>query len=112
VEVRGGNLGSGLPARARAGELVETLLRRQGLRIERIVSTGQATPKGQWYDQEDDEWVLLAAGAARILIAGEARERHLEAGDWLLLPAHCRHHVAWTSSDPPAVWLAIHFAPG
>jgi cupin 2 domain-containing protein len=112
VGVVAGNLSGGLPSRPLAGEFTETLYRRQGLRIERIVSTGQATPEGQWYDQDDDEWVLLVAGAARLLIAGEARERELTAGDWLLLPAHCRHRVTWTSSDPPAIWLAIHFASG
>ena len=108
MEVKAGSLKRGLPARPLAGELTETLHRRPGLRIERIVSTGQATPEGQWYDQEEDEWVLLVAGAARLLVEGEARERELVAGDWLLLPAHCRHRVTWTQSDPPTVWLAIH----
>jgi cupin 2 domain-containing protein len=112
VAVRAGNLGEGLPAPPLAGELTETLCHLPGLRIERIVSTGQATPKGQWYDQDSDEWVLVVAGAARILIEGEERERELAAGDWLLLPAHCRHRVTWTERDPPTVWLAIHVAPG
>ncbi|HYM99551.1 MAG TPA: cupin domain-containing protein [Aestuariivirgaceae bacterium] len=110
--MRAGNLGEGLPAPPLAGELTETLCHLPGLRIERIVSTGQATPKGQWYDQDSDEWVLVVAGAARILIEGEERERELAAGDWLLLPAHCRHRVTWTERDPPTVWLAIHVAPG
>jgi len=112
VEAKAGNLGRGLPAGPLAAELAETLCRGEGLRIERIVSTGQATPEGEWYDQEGDEWVLLVAGAARLLIAGEAEERELRPGDWLLLPAHCRHRVIWTESDPPTVWLAIHFAAG
>jgi cupin 2 domain-containing protein len=112
VAVKAGNLGDDLPARPLAGEITQTLYRRAGLRIERIVSTGQATPEGEWYDQEDDEWVLVVAGAARVLIAGEARERELAAGDWLLLPAHCRHRVTWTESDPPTVWLAVHASTG
>jgi len=112
VAVRAGNLGEGLPARPLAEELTETLCHLPGLRIERIVSTGQATPEGQWYDQDSDEWVLVVAGAARLLIEGEQRERELAAGDWLLLPAHCRHRVTWTERDPPTVWLAIHVAPG
>ena len=112
MAVRAGNLGEGLPAPPLAGELTETLCHLPGLRIERIVSTGQATPDGEWYDQDSDEWVLLVAGAARLLIDGEDRERELAAGDWLLLPAHCRHRVTWTERDPPTVWLAIHVAPG
>ena len=112
MAVRAGNLGEGLPARPLAGELTETLCHLPGLRIERIVSTGQAMPDGEWYDQDSDEWVLVVAGAARLLIEGEERERELAAGDWLLLPAHCRHRVTWTERDPPTVWLAIHVAPG
>ena len=109
AEAKAGSLGRGLPAGPLEAELTETLQRGKGLRIERIVSTGQATPEGEWYDQEDDEFVLLVAGAARLLIAGEAQARELRPGDWLLLPAHCRHRVTWTESDPPTVWLAIHF---
>ena len=110
--MKAGSLKEGLPAGLLAAELTETLCRHPKLRIERIVSTGQATPEGEWYDQEDDEWVLLVAGAARLRVAGEARERELSPGDWLLLPAHCRHRVTWTQSDPPTVWLAVHFAAG
>jgi hypothetical protein len=71
VEAKAGSLGRGLPAGPLEAELTETLQRGKGLRIERIVSTGQATPEGEWYDQEDDEFVLLVAGAARLLIAGD-----------------------------------------
>ncbi len=112
MEAKAGSLGRGLPAGPLATELTKTVCRGEGLRIERIVSTGQTTPEGEWYDQEDDEFVLLVAGAARLLIAGEAQERKLRPGDWLLLPAHCRHRVTWTESDPPTVWLAVHFAAG
>ena len=75
MTVRAGNLGEGLPTRPIAGELTETLCHLPGLRIERIVSTGQTMPDGEWYDHDSDEWVLLVAGAARLLIEGEDRER-------------------------------------
>ena len=88
---------------------MDLLVERPGLRIERIVSTGQATPEGQWYDQDSDELVLVVDGAARLSIEGESGERELGEGDWILLPAHCRHRVAWTRAEPPTVWLAIHF---
>jgi cupin 2 domain-containing protein len=110
MEIRAGSLKTGLPGRPLADELTETLCQSPGIRIERIVSTGQVTPEGRWYDQDADEFVLVVAGAARLLIEGEAQERELAAGDWLLLPAHCRHRVTWTEADPPTVWLAIHFA--
>ena len=111
MEVRSGSLKTGLPGRPLADELTESLHQGRGIRIERIVSTGQVTPEGQWYDQDGDEWVLLVAGATRLLIEGEARERELAAGDWLLLPAHCRHRVTWTETGPPTIWLAIHLSP-
>ena len=104
-----GSLRADLPVRPLDREITNILLERPGWRIERIVSTGQATPEGQWYDQDSDEWVLIAAGAARLRIEGEAEDRELGEGDWLLLPAHCRHRVTWTRELPPTVWLAVHF---
>ncbi|HEU0017965.1 MAG TPA: cupin, partial [Methyloceanibacter sp.] len=78
-----GNLKRDLPANALPNEVVDLLVERQGLRIERIVSTGQTTPEGQWYDQEADEWVLVVAGAARLRIEGEGTDRELGEGDWI-----------------------------
>ncbi len=103
-----GNLLQGLPERPLAEELVDILKERPGLRIERIVSTGQTTPEGEWYDQDSDEFVLVVSGAARLRIEGENEDRALSEGDWLMFPAHCRHRVTWTRDDPPTVWLAIH----
>jgi cupin 2 domain-containing protein len=78
-------------------------------RVVRIVSNGQATPEGEWYDQEDHEWVCLVSGEAGLLLKGEAEPRHMRAGDWCLLPKHCLHRVAWTSASEKTVWLAFHF---
>jgi len=91
-------------------ELFQEILRRPGVRIERIVSSGQATPPGEWYDQGWDEWVLLLAGSAGLLLEGEDEPRNLVPGDYLLLPASCRHRVDWTDPDVQTVWLAVHFA--
>ena len=106
VEV--GNLLSDLPARSLAAEATDVLLKRAPVRIERIVSSGQITPEGKWYDHDADEWVLLVSGAARLHIEGETEDRALEEGGWILLPAHCRHRVTWTRDEPPTVWLAVH----
>ena len=107
--IKTGNLQNGLPARPLPDEVVDLLVERSGLRIERIVSTGQATPEGQWYDQETDELVLVVDGAARLRIEDEGEDRELNEGDWVLLPAHCRHRVTWTQAEPPTLWLAVHF---
>jgi cupin 2 domain-containing protein len=91
-------------------ERFDTLLARPGVRIERIVSTGQASPPGFWYDQPQDEWVMVLTGAAGLLVEGEA-ERRLGPGDFAFLPARCRHRVEWTVDGEPTVWLAVHVDP-
>lgn len=90
-------------------EIFESLLEKPWIKIERIISSGQATPEGEWYDQGRNEWVLLLSGSAGLLIEGEEAPRRLAAGDYLLLPAGCRHRVDWTDPEVKSVWLAIHF---
>jgi cupin 2 domain-containing protein len=107
MNIVNGNLLADLPD-ASSGEVFQTLMEQDGVRIERIISHGQATPEGEWYDQKWDEWVLLLSGEAGILIVGEAKPRILGAGDHLLLPAHCRHRVLWTAPDRTTIWLAVH----
>ncbi|BCS53359.1 cupin [Geobacter sp. SVR] len=92
-------------------ELFQTLAASGGARVERIVSLGQCSPEGEWFDQDQDEWVLLLAGEALLLLEGEPAPRRLASGDHLLIPAHCRHRVAWTDPDRHTIWLAVHFAP-
>jgi cupin 2 domain-containing protein len=90
-------------------ELVETLAEGKHVRIERTVSTGQASPEGFWYDQEESEWVVVLKGEARLLFEGDARPIHLEPGDHVTIPAHRRHRVEWTTPDEPTVWLAVFY---
>jgi len=75
------------------------------VRIERIVSHSQASPPEFWYDQEDDEWVLLVRGEAVLEFEG-GEEMRLQTGSYLLIPRHQKHRVQSTSKD--AVWLAVH----
>ncbi|MGQ9365435.1 cupin domain-containing protein [Azospirillum sp. ST 5-10] len=105
------NLLRDLPA-GLAQELFTTLAEAGPVRVERIVSTGQASPEGFWYDQDGDEFVLVVQGAAELRFDGEAAPRRLGPGDWLMIPAGARHRVEWTQSRPPTVWLAVHCPPG
>lgn len=89
-------------------ESFETLFTSSRIRIERIVSCGHATADGTWYDQERPEWVALLQGQAGLRMEHEPAQT-LNPGDYVLIPAHRRHRVEWTSTTPPAVWLAIHF---
>lgn len=91
-------------------ELCQTLLENPNLRIERILSQGQHSPKNSWYDQEQAEWVMLLQGHARISFA-DAEPVELHPGDYLLLPAHYKHRVDWTDPNQVSIWLAVHIYP-
>jgi cupin 2 domain-containing protein len=75
--------------------------------VERIVSTGQATPAGEWLQQDRDEWVVLLEGDAEVGYEDGSRVR-LGSGDHVLIAAGQRHRVEWTRQEPPCVWLAVH----
>jgi cupin 2 domain-containing protein len=102
------NLFSSVPD-ARAAEIVEVLLSRPPVRIERIVSLGQASPPGFWYDQEEGEWVMLLAGAARLRFADEAEARLLDPGDFIDIAPHRRHRIDWTDPTTPTLWLGVFY---
>jgi len=93
---------SGNPA---GGEEIKTVFTAEGVRIEQIVSHGQPSPEGFWYDQPDAEWVVLLKGFATLSVEGEGNVE-LGAGDYVLIPAHVRHRVERVSVD--ALWLAVH----
>lgn len=90
-------------------ELFTQLLDAPGLRIERIVSWGQCSDEGFWYDQDQHEWVLLIEGSATVLFEGDAKPVELRPGSFLEIPAHRRHRVVRTDPTQRTVWLAIHY---
>jgi cupin 2 domain-containing protein len=91
-------------------ERVDILAKGLGMRVERIISRGQRSPDGFWYDQADTEFVVLLSGSAIVRFETPARDVALQPGDWLDIPAHCRHRVEATASDADTVWLAVHRA--
>jgi len=105
--IRSGDILADVPENLPA-EQIFTLASSPGARIERIVSTGQASPPGFWYDQDATEWVALLAGSAGLLIEGEPLLRVMGPGDFVEIPAHVRHRVEWTDPDRATIWLAVH----
>ena len=101
------NLFTDIPAQL-PEELFTTVLKAPGIRIERIVSHGQTSPDGFWYDQPTGEWVIVLEGAARIDFADKTVE--LGPGDYLDIPAHTKHRVAWTMPDETTIWLSVHYS--
>ena len=88
-------------------ELTEILVQSKNARIERIISTGQVSPSGFWYDQEENEFVMLLQGEA--VIEYENGSIKLKAGDTLIIPAHQKHRVDFTSIEPACIWLCVFY---
>ena len=102
------NLFAGIPSDL-PQELIDTLLEAEGLRLQRIVSSNHSSAEGFWYQQQENEWVLVIQGAARLQIEGQDQELELKTGDHLNLPADLRHRVSWTSADPDCIWLCLFY---
>lgn len=92
-------------------EITEILSQGKNFRIERIISSGQISPENFWYDQSEHEFVLVLQGEAKILFENN-REQALKQGDYLIIPAHLKHHVSYTSSNPKCIWLGIFYELG
>lgn len=102
------NIFAALPPLPGDEEIFQTLLSLPGMKIERIISTGQASPPGFWYDQEQTEWVIVLKGHASLRFADESEPRTMVPGDFVTIPAHRRHRVDWTDPNEHTVWLAVH----
>jgi cupin 2 domain-containing protein len=102
------NVFSGIPGSLRQ-EFVEILVRSDAGRVERIVSRGHSSPPGFWYDQAENECVVLLSGEAKLRIEGEPDTVILRAGDWLDIPGGTRHRVEWTAPNEDTVWLAVFY---
>lgn len=105
--VTSGNLFSLIPKKLKEEQISE-LLATDDVRIERIVSRGQACGKDDWYDEEEAEWVVVLSGSARVLFEGETEPRQLNPGDYIYIPPRKRHRVDWTDPNDTTVWLAVH----
>jgi cupin 2 domain-containing protein len=103
-----GNIFAELP-QSLSEEVFQEIIQGERFRLERIISFGQATAAGQWYDQEQHEWVVLLSGAAGLRFEGESL-RVLHPGDFVNIPAHTRHRVEWTDEQKTTVWLALHYS--
>ncbi|MCB1903084.1 MAG: cupin domain-containing protein [Gammaproteobacteria bacterium] len=102
-----GNLFEAIPAELEK-EVFESLIENGNVRIERIISNGHRSPESGWYDQQQNEWVLLLKGEATIAFASDVIVE-LGPGDYIDIPSHTRHKVIGTSSNSATIWLAVHY---
>ncbi len=89
-------------------EIIETIFKSENVRIERIISKGHSSPENFWYNQEENEWVIVLEGKAEIKYDDDSTDI-LRKGDYLFIPAHKKHRVEWTSPDELTIWLAVFF---
>lgn len=102
------NLLANIPA-SLPEELVEKLMRAPAVRIERIVSLGHRSPDGFWYDQKENEFVVLIAGAGRLTFADQTEPLEMRPGSFVNILAHRRHRVEWTDPGQVTVWLVVYY---
>lgn len=89
-------------------EIFENIISKNSLKIERIISKGHSSPKSGWYDQDNDEWVIVLQGEA-VLSFEDKDDVKLIAGDYINITAHTKHKVSWTLPDSETIWLAVHY---
>jgi cupin 2 domain-containing protein len=109
MTVQAGNLFADVSSASSAEEVFSEIFARPGLKIERIISQGHASPPEFWYDQAWNEWVIVLRGSAILRFEDEPATCALGAGDYVFIPARKRHRVDWTDPQQPTVWLAVHF---
>lgn len=90
-------------------ELFQIILQTPGFRVERIVSQGHCSPDGFWYDQEENELVILLKGSAGLRFADTEGILVLNPGDYLHINKHQKHRVEWTDSQQETIWLAVYY---
>ncbi|MGH8271684.1 MAG: cupin domain-containing protein [Gammaproteobacteria bacterium] len=108
TEIKSGNLYASIP-KDLPKEITETLAQSDNIRIERIVSKGHCSEPGFWYDQEQNEWVLLIKGEAELKFEKSEQTIRLAAGAYINIPAHIRHRVEWTKPDEETIWLVVFY---
>lgn len=90
-------------------EVFDTILAENGFEIKRIISKGQKSPTEFWYDQEENEWVMVLKGAAKLKFKDQQSIVEMMPGTYIHIPAHCKHRVEWTDPDVETIWLAIYY---
>lgn len=102
------NVYKDLPSSFPRGESFFDLCKTENIRIERIVSNGHSTPATEWYDQTENEWVMVLSGEGKIAFES-GKESHLKTGDYINIPKHIKHRVSWTSENEKTIWLAVFY---
>lgn len=90
-------------------ELLEIIHENKNIKIERILSKGQRSSHDFWYDQNMHEFVLLLQGQAELQLKEKREVVRLSPGDYIIIPAHVKHRVHWTTNVEETIWLAVFY---
>ena len=90
-------------------EVTKKIFESGKVRLEKIISKGHSSPKGFWYDQEENEWVIILKGKAKLLFEDETESVILSEGDFINIPSHKKHRVEWTDASVYTIWLAVFY---
>jgi cupin 2 domain-containing protein len=90
-------------------EIFQDLLKTENLRIERVISKGQSSPESGWYDQTENEWVVVLQGHAKLRFEKDDQLIELTSGMYVDIKAGTKHKVQWTTPDQETIWLAIFY---
>ena len=103
-----GNIYENIPKRL-PNELFSKILSKNNIRIDRIVSKKHITPKGKWYDQDNNEFVLLIKGNAELSFKKNKgiRKLKMSKGDYINIPSRLKHRVDKT--DKETIWLTVFY---
>ncbi len=89
-------------------EIFETMVDNKNVKVEKIISRGHSSPNSSWYDQDEDEWVLLLKGHAKLQFENDEMLELLP-GDYINIPANKKHRVEWTDPEDATIWLAVFY---
>lgn len=102
-----GNIFARLPENI-GKEVFDELVQHENVRIERIISKGHTSPDDGWYDQGENEWLIVLEGSGDVLFE-DGNKVNLNKGDYLIIPSHSKHKVTWTDPDNVTIWLAVFY---
>ncbi len=83
------------------------IFKNENIRIETIVSNGQKSKKDFWYEQDENEFVMIVQGDA--ILEFNDKEVKMSKGDYLIIEKHIRHRVKYTSQTQATIWLAVFY---
>jgi len=89
-------------------EIFEEIIQGNTFKMERIISPHLPKGDSKWYNQRNNEYVILLQGEAKIELV-DSEIISLKKGDGFLIKSFTKHRVAYTSKNPLAIWLTIHY---